>query len=272
MNKRMRVSERLTIRSAEFSPLTDGAYWILSALLAVACLMGVGFLFNPELPETKEKIVSVPMVSYLPAGNAASSNTVVEDVRVLWSPVLFSLSTPVGFSKPVLTGDAGAKPPVMEPDFPVRFLESDTVTVRGHDASLVTTPDDLDHYIFEYPGEPVHFRVYSPSISGRLPAIDIQQHGELEQVEFEEMPDWSTVAKGGDPFQIDIHVEFTRYGGVQHALIEHSTASDTINRKALSLVRGLRLKQVGEAIVGSLTIQSRGGVSVHKQQKGGRSL
>ncbi len=88
-------------------------------LTVALCTLGVTVLPWVLLQPTRGMVArpkpATPAFSYLPIDTSAREMAPDDDPRAVWSPVLFSLPSPVGFSRPLLSGRAGIGAPLESP-------------------------------------------------------------------------------------------------------------------------------------------------------------
>ncbi|TAN36319.1 MAG: hypothetical protein EPN23_08730 [Verrucomicrobia bacterium] len=90
--------------------------WWLAAPLAVGWFAFWGFLWRPEAytpPRGLPRFAS--HARFLPGRATTAGSEVQRDLRVMWSPVLFALPTPMGFSRTPSTGESRDHPRVQRP-------------------------------------------------------------------------------------------------------------------------------------------------------------
>ncbi|MBN1267980.1 MAG: hypothetical protein JXB04_00180 [Kiritimatiellae bacterium] len=94
--------------------------WIVPSALAIAWHGLWWAVLAPAPARARGWLPRAPKVVFAP-GEAHEDPE--GDPRAVWSPILFSLPTPVGFSRPIMTGAGSVRPPLTAPHNPAVYLE-----------------------------------------------------------------------------------------------------------------------------------------------------
>ncbi len=222
--------------------------WSLAVALAVAWHVFWGVWFQASPAPEPARAPAVPEVSYLPIPDGlASGETISADVRALASPVLFSLPTPMGFSRSALTNEIGSLPPLAVPGDTVAFLERSAPT----DERIVQMGDSLEELMRE---SGARFPLRVPEVSA-LAESSAGATGETIQIEFlgglagrrfqrMDLPDDPRV-RGDAAWEAGAFVEVDAEGRVRHVLLEKPSASAKLNGMLVRALLGWRLEKPG---------------------------
>jgi len=97
--------------------------WLLALPLAAVWFGFWGLLWQPEsFIAPREAPRFTPHARYLPVRAAADGGEPASDLRVMWSPVLFALPTPMGFSRAPAAGDGHDRPRVQRPNIEPQLM------------------------------------------------------------------------------------------------------------------------------------------------------
>jgi hypothetical protein len=235
--------------------------WSLAVALAVAwhTFWGVWLQASP-LP-APVRAPAVPDVSYLPVPDGpASGDALSSDVRALGSPVLFSLPTPMGFSRSALTNEIGSLPPLALPGDTVAFLER----AAPVDERVVQVGESLEA-LMRQSGTRFPLRVPEASALAAPAAVAT---GETIQVEFlgglagcrfqrMELPDDPRV-RGDAAWEAGASVDVDAEGRVRHVLLDNPSASAKLNGMLVRALMGWRLEKPGTPHSGRVVLRYPG--------------
>ncbi len=97
--------------------------WLLALPLALIWFGFWGLLWQPEMFAAPRELPRFAVhARYLPARAPAEGGEPQRDLRVMWSPVLFALPTPMGFSRAPAAGDGHDRPRVQRPDIEAQLM------------------------------------------------------------------------------------------------------------------------------------------------------
>ena len=231
-------------------------HWVYAVLLALGW-HGVPWVWlQPAPPPMRAPLAAVPQVSYLPTYDAPRvPGPSLPDVREVWSPAVFSLPTPAGFSGAALTNEIGARPPVNLAYRPPAMLErtvvAETTAVVAAGATLSSlaggTLTNLNWPRSEVPA-------FGPAAvsSGR---IGIEILGELRGYELErsDVPDDPAVF-GQAAWDAMAMVEVNSKGRVLHVFLEDSPGMAAVNTWIVRTLMGWRFEVTGDTVQGRVRL------------------
>lgn len=193
-----------------------------------------------------------PKTSYL-AQSDSMEEPPGEQVRMVWSPVVFSLPTEMGFSRELNAENLRTRLVFSQQAQSESFLNIDLslpeAATHIDSPSLMLTgaclpdpalPEDPS------PGRAVPAamrRVYmTPGLSARLNG-EVALPPELNEA-------------SNHPWQVDATVSVSRDGAVQHVFLEQPLESQALNLKVLQMLYGLRFKSGPASAEGAVSIYS----------------
>ena len=106
--------------------------WLLALPLAGLWFGFWGLLWQPQtftLPSELPRFT--PHARFLPARTLADGGEPQSDLRVMWSPVLFALPTPMGFSRAPAAGDGHDRPRVQRPNLEPQLMPPPTASLKS---------------------------------------------------------------------------------------------------------------------------------------------
>jgi hypothetical protein len=185
------------------------------------------------------------------------SRTWQGDLRALWSPVLFSVPTPMGFSAPLLTGAAAFGPPD-KPDASPPFL-----AVRETDLPPAGFAADVSSLLRpSVAALPVRV-VAAPAFPSRRPATNnviqimwSEAHGGLryQAVDVGNAAPWTD----RKPWDAQALLELDGQGTVRHVFLEKATAQKERNAALIRILSTLRMEPTSTARTGRVTVRYEG--------------
>lgn len=212
------------------------------------------FLFTAIRPKTGRELTGMlvpPATSY--RVRAPSSLSMSEhDVRTIWSPVIFSLPSHMGFSRELTEQDVRTRLTFSQQMESERFLVVDPMAHHGAttmepqqlmvSAAQTSTPG-LPVDIFQaLEKRPAARRVnLAPELKERLLG-GVVLPSELNQ-------------ETASPWEVHASVSVSEQGMVEHVFLDHPLESLPLNQQLLQLLYGLRFKS-GEMVEGSVEIYS----------------
>jgi hypothetical protein len=230
--------------------------WILGLILALAWhaawMMGLGLA--RETPPSPPP--SVPVLRFVRA--PADAEQTASDPRLLWSPALFSLPSPWGFSRPVMDGRIGARPSVgARKESPFFLLEGPAIAKRmavGHDWRI---EEDLAANLFRVPIPPLAGPVFR--VPDKAPPPRVELMPEWTGSVFAAMPlpeDWE---KAGDrAWEITAFIQVDDSDRVAHVFLEGPSAFPDLNRAVERALRNWKLAPGSLARHGRVVFRSAG--------------
>lgn len=99
--------------------LRDKLAWVTAGVMGFLWLFGWGFLLRPRLQLIKDAPFHSPKMKYFSSTGQSNANTAMHEI---WSPILFSLPTTVGFSQFSLSKTNMMLPPIETPQEQPLFL------------------------------------------------------------------------------------------------------------------------------------------------------
>jgi len=221
--------------SAVLAPEPAGARaaWrpqVWSAVLAVVWFGFWGLLLQPaDRKASAARPAKTPRVAFLPGPAARGGGVPHADLRALWSPVLFSLPTPMGFSRSVVSGDAALRLPLQQ------ALSTPVLLARPAPpphALLIPSPADVLSGRAAagplVPETPVFAR--AAAVTGQ--AWQILLRGGLADAVWQAQPLPTAPADGSaGVWEAGAQLEVSREGVVQHVWLEAPTASSNLNNQ-----------------------------------------
>lgn len=194
-----------------------------------------------------------PRTHYL-ARSSGPVSTKGSDVRTVWSPILFSLPSELGFSRELLREKLSTRLTFRQPSETESFLSIDPalrnvgtgtplrklMITSGGDAASRTLPTPA----FQLPGtRPAPSRVYvTPELKERLVG-GIVLPPELNKT-------------GDEAWGIRADIIVSGEGGVQHVFLERPLEAVPLNQAIIRLLHGLRFKPDGRPVEGRIEIYS----------------
>ncbi|HBA83300.1 MAG TPA: hypothetical protein DCZ95_04315 [Verrucomicrobia bacterium] len=235
-------------------------FWLLAVVLAALWHLAWGLLLQPASEEITERVPRFPLVSYIPFQPTLPSQDARDaDVRVLWSPHLFSLSSPVGFSQSVMSDEIGVRPPLAMPLRTHFYVDRTSAAATGSAIRMVRTLPDaalnvLTGLVLTTPQAPVF-----PSARGGRHALSIAWTGGLEGAQFENLDTTRPLLlEGEQAWETTVYVEFNRHGVLTHAVMDPPTPYKGINRFILRKLSEIRLLEPGEGRRGCVVLRYAG--------------
>jgi len=206
-----------------------------AAVLALAWFGGWGLLLQPAgSPAPATRVAKAPRVTYLPAPAVQGDGATRADLRVLWSPVLFSLPTPMGFSRSAASNEATLRPPLQQalstPVLLARPVPPPAAPLIPPPVANLAGPAPAAPAV---PAAPV-FTAPPPATSA---AWQVLLRGGLADAAWQAQPLPPAPADGtAADVEAGAQLEFSREGWAQHVWLDAPTASSNVNAQ---LVRAL---------------------------------
>ncbi len=176
-----------------------------------------------------------------------------DEVRMVWSPVLFSLPSPLGFSRDLLRDKLSTRLTFAQPgesetflsiNLSVRFAEAQLISenlmlTAGESRNLSVPPHAFQPESARPPIRRVHV---VPALKERLEG-GIVLPPELSQ-------------PGGAAWEIQADVHVSAEGIVQYIFLEQPLEEAALNQSVLQLLRGLRFRSGSDSVDGRIEIYS----------------
>ena len=250
-------------RGTAYCPIHSGnprIVWFWAVLLAVGWHGLWGWLFSPARAVSTIAPLRVPQVSYMPVNaDGRDGEALNADIRALWSPVLFSIPTPMGFSRSVLTNEVGVRPPLGQSMAFSNFLERSALPVQA--SPLVTIPALND--IVAETIKSLALNETDPSRVTPVPATGGEVQVEFLQGLAERKPANLNLPrhpwiKGDKAWEIVLYIEFGEDGLVRQVFVESPTESESLNAALAQGAWKLRLENPGVPVSGRIVVRNRG--------------
>lgn len=229
-------------------------HWIYAVLLTIGW-HGVWWAWlQSRPPAPRSPLGAVPQVAYLPAHESRTANAVA-DVRDLWSPAVFSLPAPAGFSGAALTNGIGARSPVRLTYDPPPLLDRtsvpDTGAVVASGAALASLAGAALTNL-GWPGE--REPVFGPAAAARE-KLGIEILGGLRGYELErsDVPDEPRVF-GATAWDAMAVIEVNSKGRVLHVFLEDSPGMPAVNGWIVRTLMGWRFEVTGDTVRGRVRL------------------
>ena len=186
-----------------------------------------------------------------------------EDIRTLWSPVLFSLPSEMGFSRDLLQEKLSTRLTFRQPDDTERFLEVDTAPYYG---SVLLYPEELlmtagGQSFPEPPARklPAGAELSAPRRIYIAPVLKERLVGGIVLP-----PELNRPAETAWEIRADISI--SGEGDVRHVFLEQPHESPDLNGSVIRMLHGLRFKSGRGPAEGSIEIYSAAASSVGEVQ------
>ena len=232
------------------------ASWMLGLILALAWhaawMLGLGLAREP--PPSPPP--SAPILRFVQPPSDAEKTA--SDPRLLWSPALFSLPSPWGFSRPIVDGRIGARPSVGVRDTPPFFLlEGPAMAERmavGHDWRI---EEDVAANLFRVPIPPLAGPVFHATDKAPPPRVELMP--EWTGSVFSAMPLPEGWEKAGDrAWEITAFIQVDDSDRVAHVFLEVPSAFPDLNRGIERALRSWKLAPGSLARSGRVVFRSAG--------------
>ena len=250
-------------RGTAYCPIHSGnprIVWFWAVLLAVGWYGLWCWLLRPAKAVSTAAPLRVPQVSYMRVNtDGRDGEALTADIRALWSPVLFSIPTPMGFSRSVLTNEVGVRPPLGQSMGFSNFLERSAQAVPASPLVVVPTLNDI---VAEA------MKSLTLDEAGSSPVTPVPAKGEEVQVELLQGLGERTPAnmnlphhpwiRGDKAWEIVLYVEFGADGIVRQVFIESPTESESLNAAMAQAAWKLRLDKQEAPVSGRIVVRNRG--------------
>jgi len=205
--------------------------WLLAIPLALGWFFFWLMLWNPEVYDPPGGVPRfAPHARFLPGHSPAADRAAQHDLRVMWSPVLFALPTPMGFSRTPDAGDGHDRPRVQRPSMEPRLLMAPCAATN----TLVVS--DLPLPVF---ADGVRFRMdrTAPVFAG-MPtgtnSLTVEVVGGLANIPAANIPLPPLPAVlAADSWTVIAYVDVGRFGEVEHVFLDPPSSSVDFNAQLL---------------------------------------
>ena len=187
----------------------------------------------------------------------------------MWSPVLFSLPTPMGFSRSVVSGDAVLRPPLQRTQSAPVLLPR---PAPADNTPMIPAPADV--FARRAADAPPLVIIEPPAFAGVLAATgrtwQVVLSGGLVEARWQAQPlPKAPAGDGGDLWEAGAQIEFNRAGVVQHVWLETPTASSNLNAQLVRALLEWRCAPAAAPRAGSVIVRTVGGVPAQPPAAGG---
>jgi len=230
-------------------------------LLLVAALWHVPlwFVLRPDMPERMTHRLpahSGMALSFLPLSQEPGTGPMEADARILWSPVLFSLPSPVGFSKPLFPQR------LMPPPEKLRNQEAGALLMKPLSTGrrfTITASDPLGYQaqrllsrreVLRLPGV-LHHEAIRPAAGLHVAFRDALAGRTVSGVPV----DPATLPAGDQAWLAVIHVRFAPEGWPAFALLDRGTGDEALDQALVREVRRWRLEDSAEPREGRVEVR-----------------
>lgn len=213
----------------------------LLLFMAIRPASGDGLAGAPVPPETH----------YL-AHQSGSVPAQGSDIRTVWSPVLFSLPSKMGFSRDLLQEKLHTRLTFRQPDETESFLD---VNLASRDAGAEVIPQELmltagrraaprpPSSVYHVGTRPAPHRVYiAPELKERLVG-GVVLPPELNQ-------------RGDAAWEVRADMSISKYGAIRHVFLEQPLEAAPLNQALIQLLHGLHFKSGEGPVDGRIEIYS----------------
>lgn len=223
-------------------------YWLLAVPLAVGWFVIWGLLLQPlEYTPSRSAPRFQSHARYLPVQTGGAGGEVQSDLRVMWSPVLFALPTPMGFSRASAAGEGRDHPRIQRPVIEPLLLQPAPVVTGLPIVPVPTRPAFLDGVNFRLNGAAPVF----PALPASTNALAFEFLDGLANVRALETPLPAMPAElGADAWSIVAHLEVGREGGVRDVFLEVPTSSPEFNAAVAQVLYHWRFAPASTAVSG----------------------
>ena len=226
-----------------------------AAALAIGWFGFWGLVLRPEpVRETERTPPPAPRVTYLPGTEGLGGRSAQADLRALWSPVLFALPTPMGFSRGATNSDVAWRPPLQQTQSEPVLL---TRPPPAPAALMAVTPGLLARRAAAppalVPAEPPVF-AGAPAATGRVWQVVLGDG--LAGIRWQQQPLPEAPAEDGESlWEAGAQLEISREGVVQHVWLDTPTASAQVNDLLLHALLGWRSVPEAKARSGRVVLR-----------------
>ncbi len=257
------------------SPIVAGSRQPADRNLWIAVALALGlhalwFIRVPEFPLALDKPPAAPVLQTMffhedPA--ELLERKLSEDVRALQSPSMFSLPTPMGFSRPFLGERRSLRPPLEGPGqepspsgMPSNALPQGSLATDGHGTLLRGIEWQRAGSGHESEAFPA-----APAATGAV--LRIAWMDSVKGLRNQSRPvEPGSVWDDPKPWEALAYVEFDDLGNVKHVLLEKPTSSPARNEEIVRALRGYHSKPGALGQSGYVTLRYAGAESKAKER------
>lgn len=229
--------------------------WIFIELAVCLAVMMHLLLFMAVRPADRSGLAGVlvpPRTHYLARPSSPSPDQ-ESDVRTVWSPVLFSLPSRMGFSRDMLDEKLHTRLTFKQLDDTERFLDVDRVS-RSLDGTIV--PRNLT-MAFSENAVPKPPSMESPALENRAAPRRVHMTSGLKQRLVGGIvlpPDLNK--QGNAAWEVRADMTVSTQGAIRHVFLEQPLEDAALNQAIIRLLHGLRFKPGDAPVEGYIEIYS----------------
>lgn len=219
--------------------------WLLAALGGVvgAHLLWLGLALRPLPPiqNARSARIDPPRIAFLgdPVTDPGASHARA-DVRLLQSPVLFSLPTSVGFSAPLLAAEGTTEPPVRLPADPPRLRPpAEPFTAPAFGASARTLIDLVDVPRSLPVPMPVATDLATTAAWTSPDAFTVYWPDRPDQPRESIPADGAEAWAGRNPWDMVLYICFDADGLISQVMVEKASPYQDVTAAVLRIARGM---------------------------------
>jgi hypothetical protein len=222
--------------------------WLLALPLSALWFGFWGLLWQPEtFIAPRENPLFTPHARFLPARAPADGGEPQSDLRVMWSPVLFALPTPMGFSRAPAAGDGHDRPRVQRPTLEPQLMPPPPVAKLAAVVPVPRLPALNDGANFYLDGAAPVFA----ALPGVTPTLSVEVLGALAGLRCLDQPlPPLPVELAAESWTVVATLELGRAGRVQHVFLDPPSASAAFNAQLLQAFFRWRFAPSAAAVQG----------------------
>ncbi len=233
------------------------------AVLMAILTQGLWWLFLIPAEAVHQVVdTKAPKLTYLRLEEMADD----AGAQTLWSPILFSLPTPVGFSRLMMEGAGSLRPPLSAASTAELFFARESPDAPGLRA-VVHEP--LSNRIVQVLGSLASAErapsVFADSEEAFEPYVTIEFVDGFLEEEFAEASLPNELKSGTGSWEVLAHLDVDEWGHVAHVFLERMTDSDARNNAIIRALHRWKLDRAGEARSGKVVVRFRGRPAAQKR-------
>ncbi len=232
--------------------------WVWAGALALALHLAWFLVLSPSPPVSPRAVPLVPRLSYLPP--LAAGDVRALGALALGSPALFSLPTPMGFSRPAMARVIGARPPLEIPPDEATWQPRQR---PGATEPAIPPPETLEQLaaasLNSRPPAGLPRTAASAEGAEGVGGIRVELSAGLEGLAFER-EEWADGAavRPDRSWEAVARVETDPQGRVAHVFLETPTELPGLNAALVRSLRSWRLKDSPGPHSGRVTFRYAG--------------
>lgn len=211
--------------------------WAAAIMLAVTWHVGWLLWLGAVPVRARSGLPRVPEVIYMPMADAASG----QDVPAIWSPSVFSLPSRAGFSRSMLAGEVGVRPPLEMPGGSSWALARRPAA----EGSVLPSWSGIDGAVGQVvtalvPRADADLAFARSALTGLVMRVELA--GGLAGAAFrdETVPELPAACRD-KTWEASAYLETDAEGRVKHVFLERRSPSDAFNAQLVRAIRAWRL-------------------------------